>query len=60
LYGGAQRGQSASAYADNPRIIDLYFAPQRITRQVDHGAPELIQHHPSGLAASQRAQTLQK
>jgi hypothetical protein len=55
---------SASAQArlrsSNPCIINLDFAPQRLTCQVDHGAAEFMQHHPGRLVASQRELALQK
>jgi hypothetical protein len=39
----------ASLGAANPCIINFYFTPQRLAFHIDHGAPELMQHHPGGL-----------
>lgn len=38
----------------NPRIINFHFALQRFACQIDHGAPEFMQHHPRGFVAAER------
>jgi len=46
--------------ASDPGLVNLYFAPQRLPRCVDHGPPELVEHHPCGLVTGQRQLTLQE
>ena len=40
--------------------VKLYFAVQRLTRHVDHGAPEFMEHHQGGLVAAQGHLTLKE
>jgi hypothetical protein len=42
----------AGLRAANPRIINFHFALQRLTPQVDHGAPEFMQYHPCSFVTS--------
>jgi hypothetical protein len=44
----------------NPRLIDFYFAPQRLALQVDHSPPEFVQHHPRCFVPTQGKLALQK
>src|SRR5260370_30329136 len=44
----------------NPRIINFYFAPQRLACQVDHSPPELVEHHPRRFITWQSKLTLQE
>ena len=37
----------------NPGVVDLDLAMQRLARHIDHGPPELVQHHPSGFISTQ-------
>src|SRR5258708_29619241 len=44
----------------NPGLVDFHFAAQRLAFQVDHCPPQLVEHHPCCLVASQTKLALQK
>src|SRR5437867_11652459 len=50
----------ASRGATNPRIINFYFAVQWLACQIDHCAPEFMEHHPGRLITSQGELALQE
>src|SRR6202030_3616947 len=44
----------------NPGLVHFHFAAQRLAFQVDHCPPQLVEHHPCCLVASQTKLALQK
>ena len=44
----------------NPGIVDLDLPMQRFARGIDHGPPELVQHHPGRFIASQAQLALEQ
>src|SRR6266567_6529602 len=50
----------ASLEAADPGIVDLDLTPKRFARHIDHGASELVQHHPGGFIAPKPKLTLEK
>src|SRR5580693_6046245 len=44
----------------NPGLVHFHFSAQRLTFQVDHSPPQLVQHHPCCLVALQTKLALQK
>ncbi len=47
-------------FAANPRVINLYFAAQRLPSRIYHRPAELVKHHPRGLVAGKTELTLQE
>jgi hypothetical protein len=44
----------------DPGIIDLHLAVQRLTRSIDHRAPQLVEQHPRGLVAAEPQLSLEQ
>ena len=44
----------------NPGVVHFHFPAQRLSGQVDHGLPQLVQHHPGRLVTSQTQLALQE
>ena len=49
-----------SLRTSHPSVSNLHFALQWLTRQVDHGPPEFVEHHPGGFVVSHGQLTLEE
>ena len=47
-------------HTSNPGVVHFHFPAQRLSGQVDHGLPQLVQYHPRRLVTSQTKLALQE